>query len=200
MPETVYTIWGFDFTTDYMTMLSSIFTGITTILFIRESYLMRKFQNMPEIAMYLKFAEATPALLYLIIENIGTGVARNVKFEFLKNYRFYKYPDDNLAEKGIIKSGLEHFYPKQSFKYFINHTSENWEEKSSEQIIIQVSHSGFFFTRKRKIFAMTVEQYAGGSHSKPGDTYPSHIAQSLEQLQKDISKLREIVENRSKKQ
>lgn len=33
MKETVYTLWGFDFTTDYMTMLASIFTGITTIFF-----------------------------------------------------------------------------------------------------------------------------------------------------------------------
>lgn len=55
MADTIYTFCGFDFTTDYMTMLSSIFTGLTTLLFIRESYLRRKYQNMPEISMYLKF-------------------------------------------------------------------------------------------------------------------------------------------------
>lgn len=197
MNETVYTFLGFDFTTEYMTMLCSIFTGITTILFIRESYLMRKFQNMPEISMYLKFAEATPALLYLIIENVGTGVARNVKFDILKNYKHYKYPDGDLLQKGIIKSGLENFYAKQSFKYFIDHTAGDWEEKKFDKIVIRVSYDGFFFTRKTRTYSMIVEQYAGGSHSKPGDTYPAHIAQSLEQVQKDITKLREIIENRS---
>lgn len=194
MTETVYTIWGFNFTTDYITMLCSIFTGITTILFIRESYLMRKFQNMPEIAMHLKFAETTPALLYLIIENVGTGIARDVKFKILKNYQHYRLLDNNLAQKGIIKIGLENFYSKQSFKYFIDHTAENWEEKSKEQIVIEVSYNGFFFTRKRRTYSMIVEQYAGGIHTKPGDTYPAHIAHSLEQVQKDITKLREIVE------
>lgn len=198
MKETVYTFYGFDFTTEYITMLCAIFTGITTILFIRESYLMRRFQNMPEISMFLKFAEASPALLYLVIENVGTGVARNVKFEILKNYKHYKYPDSDLIQKGIIKSGLENFYPKQSFKYFIDHTAGNWEDKKLEQIVIQVFYDGSFFSRKRKTYTMTVEQYAGGSHSKSGDTYPAHIAQSLEQVQKDISKLREIIENNSK--
>jgi len=197
MSETLYTILGFDFTTDYMTMLCSIFTGITTILFIRESYLMRKFQNMPEIAMYLKFAEASPTLLFLIIENVGTGVARNVKFNILKNYTFYENPSDDLAQNGIIKSGLENFYPKQSFKYFVNFTANNWEEKSKEQIKIKVTYSGMFFMSISKIYLMKVEQYAGGSHFKPGDTYPSVISQSLEQVQKDISRLKEILEKKT---
>lgn len=194
----VYTFLGFDFTTEYMTMLCSIFTGITTILFIRESYLIRKFQNTPEISMFLKFAEASPALLYLIIENIGTGVARNVSFKILKNYEHYTYNDDDLEQKGIIKNGLENFYPKQTFKYFINHTVSNWEEKKNEQITIQVSYDGFFFTRKHKKYSMIIEQYAGGSHSKPGDTYSAHMTLSIEQIQKDITKLREILENNSK--
>ena len=193
----IYTFLGFDFTTEYMTMLCSIFTGITTILFIRESYLMRKFQNMPEISLFLKFAEANPTLLYLIIENIGTGVARNVSFKILKNYEHYTYNDDDLSQKGIIKSGLENFYPRQTFKYFINHTASNWQEKKNEQIIIQVSYDGFFFMRKHKTYSMLIEQYAGGSHSKPGDTYSAHMTLSIEQIQKDITKLREILENNS---
>jgi hypothetical protein len=195
MADTIYTFCGFDFTTDYMTMLSSIFTGLTTLLFIRESYLMRKYQNMPEISMYLKFAEASPALLFLIIENIGNGVARNVKFDIVKNYEHYKNPDDNLTEIGIIKNGLENFYPKQIFRYFINHTSENWEEKKEQIIKIKVSYDDFFFTRTNKTYVMSVEQFAGGRQFKPGDTFPSHIASSMEQIQKDISKLRESFEN-----
>ena len=195
--DTIYTFCGFDFTTDYMTMLTSIFTGITTILFIRESYLMRKFQNTPEISMSLKFAEASPTLLFIIIENIGTGVARNVKFEILNNYKHYKCLDDDLKQKGIIKNGLENFYPKQIFKYFINHTADNWEEKKNEIIKIEVSYDGFFFTRKNKIYSMSVEQFAGESQHKPGATFPEHIASSLEQIQKDISKLRESFENSS---
>ena len=42
---------------------------------------------------------------------------------------------------------------------------------------------------------MSVEQFAGGRQFKPGDTFPSHIASSMEQIQKDISKLRESFEN-----
>lgn len=198
MTETVYTILGFDFTADYMTMLGSVITALTTILFIRESYLMRKFQNMPEISICLKFAEANPVLLFLIIENIGTGVARNVKFDILKNYNYYEHLDDDLAHKGIIKSGLENFYPKQVFKYFVNHTVAHWDEKKSEEIKIQVSYDSFFFRRKVKIYSMMVDQYAGGARFKPGDTYPAHISQSIEQMQKDITKLREVLENNLK--
>ena len=197
MAETIYTFCGVDFTTDYMTMLSSIFTGLTTLLFIRESYLMRKYQNMPEISMSLKFAEAAPTLLFLSIENIGTGVARNVRFDIVKNYEHYKNPNDNLTEIGIIKNGLESFYPKQIFKYFINYTSENWGEKKDEIIKIKVSYDDFFFTRKNKTYTMTVEQFAGERQFKPGETFSAHIASSMEQIQKDISKLSKSFENKS---
>jgi len=181
-----------------ITILFSIFTAITTIFYIRETYLMRKFQNMPEIAMQLKFAEANATLLYLIIENIGTGVARNVKFKVLKNYQHYKDSDNDsdLAHTGIIKNGLQNFYPKQNFKYLIDHTAGKWEEKKIEEIIIEVSYSSFFFKRKCITHSMTVEQYAGGSRVTPGDTYIAQIADSLGQLQKDITKLREIIEKK----
>lgn len=205
MKETLYTICGFDFSNEYMIMVATVitaiatfFTTITTFFFIRESYLMRKFQNMPEISMYLKFAEAKPAMLYLMIENIGTGVARNVKFEILKNYEHYKYPQDDLAQKGIIKSGLENFYPKQVFKYFVNFTGENWEEKRNEQITIQVSYGSSFFNQTHKTFSMSLEQYAGGSQA--GDTYPALTALSIEKIQKDISALHKILENNFSKE
>ena len=70
------------------------------------------------------------------------------------------------------------------------------ENEKKEQIIkIKVSYDDFFFTRTNKTYVMSVEQFAGGRQFKPGDTFPSHIASSMEQIQKDISKLRESFEN-----
>ncbi|WP_291286318.1 hypothetical protein [Flavobacterium sp.] len=195
MKETLYTFFGLEFTIDYVTMWATIFTGVTTIFFIRESFLMRKSLSMPEISMYLKFGEAKPTLLYLIIENIGTGVARNVKFKILKNYQHYKYADDDLQQLGIIKSGLENFYPKQKFKYFINQTASSWEVKKHEQIIIEVSYDRYYilssFRRRKRTYSMTIEQYAGGI--KEIDTYESLRSLAIEKMQKDISGIHEIL-------
>ncbi|MGK4568146.1 hypothetical protein [Flavobacterium sp. 3HN19-14] len=182
--------------------LAAIGTIILTILMIRESKLMREFYTTPDINIYLEFAEASPSLLFIIFENSGAGTATDVEFDLIKDYSFYNDYDTKMLEnKGIIKNGIRNFYPKQKFKYFISSLSEDFEEKSSDSIKLNVKYKLQNGKKVCKFHELIIEEYLGGGMHTPGDTHVRQISYRLEQIQKDFTKLTGIIvsENQEKK-
>lgn len=174
--------------------IAAIGTIILTILMIRESKLMREFYTTPDINIYLKFAEASPTLLFIIFENSGAGTAIDVNFELIKDYNYYNDFDTmKLKSKGIIKNGIRRFYPKQKFKYFISSLNENFEEKSTDSIKLNVTYKLDNGKKISKFHELFIEEYLGGGMHTPGDTHIRQISYRLEQIQKDFAKITSIV-------
>jgi hypothetical protein len=174
--------------------IAALGTIILTILMIRESKLMRKFYTTPDINIYLEFAEASPSLLFIILENSGSGTAIDVNFDLIKDYSYYNDFDVwKLGTKGIIKNGIQRFYPKQKFKYFISSLDGDFEQKSTDSIKLKVKYkldNGRQITKFHELF---IEEYLGGGMYTPGDTHIRQISYRLEQIQKDFSKITSIV-------
>lgn len=173
--------------------IAAIGTIILTILMIRESKLMRKFYTTPDINIYLEFAEASPTLLFIIFENSGAGTAIDVKFDLIKDYKYYNDFDGiKLKSVGIIKNGIRRFYPKQKFKYFISSLDENFEEKSTDSIKLNATYkldNGKKITKYHELF---IEEYLDRGMHTPGDTHIRQISYRLEQIQKDFAKITSI--------
>lgn len=174
-------------------------TIVLTFLMIRESKLMRKFYTTPDIDIYLEFAEASPSLLFIIIENSGAGKAIDVKFDLVKDYSYYNDFDvRKLATKGIIKNGIRNFYPKQKFKYFVSSLEGNYELKSTDSIQLNVSYKLDNGKKIKKFYELFIEEYMGGGMHTPGDTHIRQISYRLEQIQKDFAKITSIIEEKYK--
>jgi hypothetical protein len=174
--------------------IAAIGTIILTILMIRESKLMRKFYTTPDINIYLEFAEASPSLLFIIFENSGAGTATNVNFELIKDYSYYNDFDvGKLKTKGIIKNGIQTFYPKQKFKYFISSLDRDFEEKSTDSIKINITYRIDNGKKISKFHELFIEEYLGGGMHTPGDTHVRQISYRLEQIQKDFAKITSII-------
>lgn len=173
--------------------VAAIGTIILTIFMIRESRLMRKFYTTPDINIFLQFAEASPSLLFIIFENSGAGTATDVNIELIKDYSYYNNFDVNkLGTKGIIKNGIKRFYPKQKFKYFISSLGEDFEQKSTDSIKLNVIYkldNGKKITRFHELF---IDEYLGGGMYTPGDTHVRQISYRLEQIQKDFARITSI--------
>lgn len=180
---------------------AAIGTIFLTVFMIRESKLMRKFYTTPDINIYLEFAEASPTLLFIIFENSGAGIATNVKFDLLKDYSYYNDFDNcKLGMVGIIKNGIQRFYPKQKFKYFISSMQGGFEEKSTDSIKINVTYKLDNGKKINRFHELFIEEYLGGGMHTPGDTHIRQISYRLEQIQKDFAELTAILvsDNKSK--
>jgi len=175
--------------------MAAIGTIILTVLMIRESRLMRRFYTTPDINIYLEFAEASPGLLFIIFENSGAGTAIDVNFDLIKDYSYYNDFDtkDKLGTKGIIKNGIQRFYPKQRFKYFISRLDEDFERKSTDSIKLNVTYKLDDGSQVTKFHELFIEEYLGGGMHTPGDTHVRRISYRLEQIQKDFAKITSIV-------
>lgn len=174
--------------------IAAIGTIILSILMIRESKLMREFYTTPDINIYLQFAEASPTLLFIIFENSGAGTAIDVNFELIKDYNHYSdFDTTKLESKGIIKNGIRRFYPKQKFKYFISGLNENFEERSTDSIKLNVTYKLDNGKKISKFHELFIEEYLGGGMHTPGDTHIRQISYRMEQIQKDFAKITSIV-------
>jgi len=168
---------------------TGIMTSVLTILIIQESRLMRKYYSTPEISIYLKFAEASPSLMFIYIENLGMGTAHNVQFKILEDFKYYQTYAEKLVDKGVFKKVLQHFYPKQQFKYLVDSLHERTNEELKNPIIIEVKYSDEVGKSYERLFHLDIELYDGGSMITPGDTHMRVISYRLEQIQKDFNNL-----------
>ncbi|MFI0426438.1 MAG: hypothetical protein ACH34V_05735 [Flavobacterium sp.] len=174
--------------------LAAVGTIVLTLMMIRESRLMRLFQTTPEIIIHLEYAEASPSLLFIVVENIGAGTARNVKLDLVKDYGFYNDFDiKKLGDRGIFKTGLNNFYPKQRFKYFISSTDGDYEKKCSDYLIVDLSYDLINGKSCKRNYKLYIEEYLSMGMFTPGDTHIRQISYRIEKIQKDFEKLTEVI-------
>ena len=174
---------------------TGVLTSILTIVIIRESRLMRKHYSTPEISIYLKFAEAAPTHLYIYIENLGMGTAHNVEFNILQDYKYYQTQVEPFSKSALFSDTLQHFYPKQSFRFLIDSLHDRSEEQLKEHIVLSVSYKNEYGKKYKRIFRLNIELFLGAGMLTPGDTHIRVISYHLEQMQKDINRLTSSIIN-----
>jgi hypothetical protein len=168
---------------------TGLLTCIMTVLIIKESRLMRKYYSTPEISVFLKFAEASPDLMFLHIENLGMGTAYNVKFKLIEDFKYYQSNAVKLINKGVFREKLQHFYPKQQFKYLVGSVQGKKDDKFMDPIIIHVNYNDDSGNSYERIFNLNIDLYSGLGIISPGDTHIRVISYRLEKIQKDFNVL-----------
>lgn len=138
------------------TVIYAIFTfylAKATQVLALETKMMREFQTDPKLSVFLTSSIVDVILKNLVIQNIGSGPAYNVKFELSNDFTLYD--GRKLSEIRIIKGGIPYIPPKEKYEFVItdapytkyadehltiNATYQNSENKSiSEKFIIDFS-------------------------------------------------------------
>lgn len=88
-----------------ITCATALYT-IITISQLRESRKFRLQKETPNIIPYLKSGENHNSM-YLIIKNVGEGIAKDVKINFTKDFRRYQKEDFLLSMIGIAENGMK---------------------------------------------------------------------------------------------
>ncbi|TCK83139.1 hypothetical protein [Albibacterium bauzanense] len=162
--------------------LSTVVYSILTWKLVKESRLTREFQNTPDISIYFKRAEADVSFIYIVFENTGSGFAKNVRFEIIKNFGFYDNKLFDLALKGIILNGKENFYSKQRFEYFFTDLSQEHQAKIKDNITLKINYSNIYGKRYERKINLELKELLGVSITNPPTNYAGRIAYELKEI------------------
>ena len=97
--------------------LCTILMVVLTSVYVYLTGRILKSTNCPEIVVYLCPSETHFYCLNLCVENVGTGLARDIKFT--GNLSFAPDHDLPLEKIGFIKKGIDYLGPGQKIEHFL---------------------------------------------------------------------------------
>lgn len=169
----------------FVMALATVFYVILTIRLVSESVKNRRMQIDPKITMDIKSDATHPFLLNFVIENIGNGVALNIKFAIKNEPKLKK--SKNISDYGFIKNGLKSLSGKAKYKTFFLNTLDEGVEATKQLIIVNIDYEDI---TKRKyseeiIFDLSYLDDIIYSHTEP----EYKIIKELEGISKSIKNI-----------
>ena len=166
--------------------ISTVVYAILTWKLVSETRKSREFQVTPNVNIYLERGEVNQSYIYLIFTNSGSGVAKNVQFEILKDFDSYDFDDLKIEKKGIIKNGINNFYPNQTQKFFLLNLSEDFDNKIKLSMIIRTKYMDINERTYSKDFSLSLSEFPGIFKLSPPDSYFGQIADELSEIKNKI--------------
>ena len=155
---------------------SALMTGIATVVLaiitwryvrltkhiLEEHRLMRLDANKPEIVVSLLPHETHIAWVMLCVENIGTGLARHVKFT--ADPSSIPSFDTPLEEIGFLKREIEVFAPGRKMQSFLVSAVGKFDELEQQPLKITVTYKDSENSKYKKNFPLDFSELEGLSH------------------------------------
>lgn len=178
---------------DWLTAISAAIQAIATIvlvvftiIYVKLTSRISRATNQPEIMVSLRPHEAYVDLAMLWIENVGTGVARNVKFT--GDFSFSFDGKTQLNDLGFLNDGIDVLGPGQKISHFLVSTLENPDVLKMPGFELTVTYSDSSRKRQdKKFFHLNFGEYEGTTTI--GGVPLFDIAKALKEMQKDLKKL-----------
>ena len=169
--------------------IATIILAWKTWQLVIEQVKIRRASIEPYITVYLETAETNPTWKFLIIQNIGKGVAKDLKFTIEKDLTGYGSQVKSISSIGLFKNGMTFFPPNYQKKFFLFDSTgkELADRLFKDEIIFTVSYNDIFDKTKKEKFVIRLEEHRGASQLNHSDKYIGRIAESLIEI-KDILK------------
>lgn len=167
---------------------STIVYAFLTWRLVSETRKTRQFQQTPDINIRLEVSEADASSLFIIFENNGLGVAKDVKFDILDDFKQYDHDYYKLSNKGIVKNGLPYFYSHQIFRYYLTDTSQNSEQKETDYIDVKALYTDTIGRSYDKLFRLHIADIAGETRMSPPETYIGRVSYYLKDIREILKK------------
>lgn len=169
--------------------VSTVIYAILTAYLVIETIKMRKVQTEPKIAVYFGHMEDLINFGNLYVQNIGLGPAYNISFkiehegsdkgaELLLN--------DFLTTK-FFERGLNYLGPGQKVKSHFTALSSEFEVKVKTVLIVKVQYASSTSDKHSDEYRIDFSEIEGVGQLGKSNLYT--IANSIEQIQKDVSNL-----------
>lgn len=162
-----------------------------TFKLVKEARLSRKSQVQPCISIHLEQAETDITLLFIVIQNIGQGMAYNLSFKIDKDLGDYGNEGQQIGQRGLFKEGMKFFPPNYSKKYFLVETQHNHEKKMKDELILTATYENTFNDIISEKFHIKLSEQAMSSSISPPETYIGSIADSLKKIKTNLEQKQE---------
>ena len=169
--------------------ITAIFTAVlafVTIVYVWLTSRILRTMNQPEIMVSLRPHETYGYFAILRVENVGTGVARNVRFTGDLSRSFDGRTQ--LKEIGFVKNGIAVFGPGQNINHHFFGTLENPEAQKPDPFELIVTYmDSSEHHQNRRIFPLNFSEYEGTATTAGSPLF--EIVKTLKEIQKDLHKL-----------
>jgi Ca2+/Na+ antiporter len=168
-----------------LVLATVVYVYFTFKLFV-ESRKSRESNLRPHIILYLESAETDPTSRFLIIQNAGPGVAKNLKFKIEKDFKPTTSYDRSPKERKFLTRNFQNFPPNYTMKSFILDTQNDFASKMKEYVIISCTYKDVLDNFYKDSFELHVKDSYGSTKMTPPDTYLGAISYQLEKIQKEL--------------
>jgi len=170
-------------------VVSTVFLTFYTYKLVDEARESRKAEIQPIMVVYLERAETNPTYMFIVVKNIGKGIAYNLSFDVQKDIAKYQ-GSIVLNERGLFEYGMKYFPPDYSSKYFLIDTMEQNQEKMEEEIILLVKYQSYFKKNTAEFvedsFHLKLKELRKTGKISPADTYIGSIDETLKEIKKSL--------------
>jgi hypothetical protein len=169
-----------------------IITGIATVVlvvitgvYVYFTWRLLKVTNQPEIVVSLRPHEAHINVVMLYVENVGTGVARKVRFTGDLSSSFDG--KTALSDIGFIKNGIDVLGPGQKIQHFLASALEKWDLLNQASPEIIVTYKGPVKHKYKRTFHLNFAEWKGTATI--GEPPLFELAKIARKIQKDLHSL-----------
>lgn len=169
----------------FVSSLAAIGAALGSLVAAAIGYILLRRSTDPDVIVYMEQDPAEPRLLYIVIENVGNGIALNIDFRLSREL---KHPRYMFRRKlvGAFVAGIPTLPPAGKRRYMWGDFRSVMDEMGDRRIVCDVTFSGrLYFTPIEKRFANTCILEA--------ESYRDSVDRCIEtdwELRREIEKLR----------
>ena len=169
-----------------ITAIATAVLAIITVIYVFMTYRILKAMNQPEIMVYLRPHEANVNNVMLSIENVGTGVARELRFTGDLSLGFESITQ--FKDVDFPKNGIDVLGPGQKIDHYLGSILENPEALKQPPFEITVTYSDSSTNHEeKKSFHLRSREFLGVGTIGGSPLY--EICKTAKEIQKDLRKL-----------
>ncbi|KAF5410775.1 MAG: hypothetical protein U9N46_06135 [Euryarchaeota archaeon] len=165
--------------------IATMVYAVLTWRLVSETIKMRKVQTEPKISVTIQTSDAWINFIDMVIQNIGSGPAYNIKFKINPDFEYAK--GKFLSTFGVMRSGFEYLAPNQKLQFFLTNMTENFREKVKTSFEIAITYQNISSKTYEDVYPIDFSHFEGLRQSGEPPLYT--IAKNIENIQKDIHSL-----------
>ncbi len=160
-----------------------VLVGVT-ICYTYLTWRLLKANDTPEIAISLRPHEAYIHCVMLCIENIGTGAARNIRFQTDLSFK----PDGEraLEQVGFLKNGIDYLGPKENIEHFLVSVIGKLDKLKETPLEIGVTYTSSVKLKRRHERTFCLDFGEDEGLATVGKSPLFEIAKAAKDIQKDV--------------
>ena len=185
-------------------ILIIVFTGVVAVSttayalltwrLVSETRLLREVQTEPRVSIRVEASHTGHLGYELIIENVGHGVAKDVRIEFDGDSSYFRNSWVNrlppaIDQLPVIKNGLDYLEPNQAFRFPLGTVSSDEYERATEAPwTFRAQYESLYGKGRTDTYIVDFSQFRGTFFES---NYIKEITDHIKALRKDLHRLTE---------